>query len=125
MLRGRLEARLDRALERRYRSAANERFANHLYRERNYIFTFLYYPGIDAANWRGEQAIRPAVVARKVWGGNRTPHGAQTQEILTSVLRTCHQQQRSATALLIDMLCSPRKRAWNLLNRAPSSAQRR
>ncbi len=115
VVRGRLEARLDRALERRYRAAANERFANHLYRERSYIFTFLYYPGLDATNWRGEQAIRPAVVARKVWGGNRTPQGAHTQEILTSVLQTARQQKCSAATLLIDMLCSPIKKAWNLL----------
>jgi transposase len=121
VLRGRLEARLDRALERRYRSAANERFANHLYRERNYIFTFLYYPGLDAANWRGEQAIRPAVVARKVWGGNRTPQGAHTQEILTSVLQTCHQQKRPAAALLVGMLCAPIKKTWNLLAPVRSS----
>lgn len=113
--RGRLEARLDRALQRSYRSGANERFANHLYRERNYVFTFLYYPGLDATNWRGEQAIRPAVVARKVWGGNRTPHGAHTQEILLSVLHTCWQQGRSAQPVLTELLCSPTALRLNLL----------
>lgn len=106
--RGRLEARLDRALQTRYRWATNERFANHLFRERNYIFTFLYYPGLDATNWRAEQALRPAVVARKVWGGNRTPNGAHVQEILTSLLATCRQQNRPAQAALMKLLCSPK-----------------
>ena len=64
--RGRLEARLDRALVRRYRWAANERFANHLYCERSCLFPFLSCPGLEATNWRAEQALRPAVVARKV-----------------------------------------------------------
>ena len=39
-----------------------------------------------------EQAIRPAVVNRKSCGGNRTWQGAQTQAILTSLFRTCHQR---------------------------------
>jgi transposase len=103
--RGRLEARLDAALERRYRWATNERLANHLYRERPCLFSFLYYPGLEATNWRAEQALRPAVVTRKVWG---TPAGARTQEILASLLRTCHQQNRSGQALLVQLLCSPR-----------------
>ena len=38
-------------------------------------------------NWRAEQAIRPAVVTRKVCGGNRTRHGADTQQILASIVR--------------------------------------
>ena len=69
--RGHLEARLDRVLERRTRSPANRRLANHLWREREAVFTFLYCPGLEATNWRAEQAIRPMVVTRKVWGGNR------------------------------------------------------
>jgi transposase len=106
VVRGRLEARLDRLLEARYRLPANERFANHLWRERNCLFTFLYCPGLDATNYRAEQAIRPAVVTRKVWGGNRTPAGAHTQGILASVLRTCHQRKLSAQAVLIRLLCA-------------------
>ena len=61
-------------------------------------FWFLIQPGVEATNWRAEQAIRPAVVNRKVWGGNRTLHGADAQSILMSVLRTCHQLSRDAMA---------------------------
>jgi transposase len=77
--RGRLEARLDGSLQHGYRSRRNRRLANHLLRERDALFTFLNCPGLEATNWRAEQAIRPMVVARKVWGGNRTARGAQTQ----------------------------------------------
>lgn len=112
--RGMLEARLDRLLVVRYHSPANERLANHLWRERNYIFTFLYCPGLDATNYRAEQAIRPAVVTRKVWGGNRTPTGAHTQEMLGTVLRTCHQRKLSAQAALIHLLCAPEPEALDL-----------
>lgn len=64
----------------------------HLQRERHGLFTFLTNPGVDATNWRAEQAIRPAVVNRKVWGGNRTWRGAATQGRIMSVLRTASQQ---------------------------------
>jgi len=55
-------------------------------------------------NWRAEQAIRPAVVNRKVWGGNRTPAGAAAQERLVSVLRTCVQKGKDAIGFLSDTL---------------------
>jgi transposase len=70
----------------------NRKLIKHLYREREAIVTFLTHPGVEATNWRGEQAIRPAVVNRKVWGGNRTWRGAATQGIVMSVLRTATQQ---------------------------------
>ena len=41
VVRGRLEARLDQLLEAHYRLSTNQRFANHLWRERNCLFTFL------------------------------------------------------------------------------------
>jgi transposase len=52
-------------------------------------FTFLGHPEVEPTNWEAEQAIRPAVVNRKVWGGNRTWAGAHAQEVLMSVLQTC------------------------------------
>jgi transposase len=50
---------------------------------------------LPATNWAAEQAIRPAVVNRKVWGGNRTVAGAAAQGIVTSVLETCKKQALS------------------------------
>jgi transposase len=92
--RGKLETRLDRELKRSYRSPQNQRLANHLRRERDAMFTFLYCSGLEATNYRAEQALRPMVVTRKVWGGNRTERGANTQSILVSILHTCRQQLR-------------------------------
>jgi len=51
------------------------------------------------------QAIARA--ARKVWGGNRAPRGAHTQEILVSLLATCRQQHHSARTVLSGLPCSP------------------
>src|SRR5712692_5995810 len=85
---GRLEAAMDRLLDKNYRTASNERLAKHLRQQREYLFTFLHCPGLEGTHCRAEWAIRPAVMARKVWGGNRTWNGANVQQNLMSVLRT-------------------------------------
>jgi transposase len=112
--RRRLEVRMDRTLERRCRSPQNRRLANHLLRERDALFTFLSCPGLEATNWRAEQAIRPMVVTRKVWGGNRTSRGAHTQGILVSILQTCRQQLRSASSILQKLICAPQPKPVDL-----------
>jgi transposase len=79
----------------------------HLVNERDALFTFVALPGIDATNWRAEQAIRPAVVNRKVWGGNRTWRGAATQGRMMSVLRTAAQQGVDAIDYLSRLARAP------------------
>jgi transposase len=105
---GKLEAKLDRMLERRRRNPANHRLARHLEHERPWLFTFLRCPGLDATNNAAELAIRGMVIARKVWGGNRTWEGARTQQILVSVLRTCWQQGKDAFTRGVRLLRAPR-----------------
>jgi transposase len=73
-------------------NADNDRFAKHLYNLQDSLFSFLQFDGIDATNYRAEQAIRPATANRKVWGGNRTDVGAKAQSILMSVIRTTTQR---------------------------------
>jgi transposase len=63
--------------------------------------------GIDATNNAAERALRPAVVARKTWGGNRTETGASTQQILMSVLQTCHQQGKDSFERIVELWRSP------------------
>lgn len=62
---------------------------------------------MQATNWRAEQAIRPAVVTRKSWGGNRTWAGAEAWQVLASVLRTATQQARDPVELLARLLQAP------------------
>ena len=103
---GRLEAAMDRLLARAVRAPANRRLAQHLDHERPYLFSFLHCPGLDATNNVAERALRPAVCARKTWGGNRTAAGARAQQILASVLRTCGQQRRDPFTRLVGLLRS-------------------
>ena len=100
--RGRLLARLSRLIDNPPPLDDAECFAAHLASEFGAIFTFLWDPSVDATNWRAEQAIRPAVVIRKVCGGNRTRKGADTQQVLASVVRTARQRN-------LDLPCAVRR----------------
>ena len=74
----------------------------------------LYCPELEATNYRAEQAIRPMVVTRKVWGGIRTPRGAHTQSVLVSILHTCRQQLRPAISVVAWLLRSPKPEVLDL-----------
>jgi len=99
--------RFDLLFEQAHPHDANRRLIKHLRHERAALFSFLAIDGVDATNWRGEQAVRPAVVNRKVWGGNRTERGAVTQGRVMTFLRTAHQQGADAIALLVDLARAP------------------
>jgi transposase len=98
--------------------AANEKFAKFLERHVNEVFTFLVplarttssgaaYELLPAANYLGEQAIRPAVVNRKVWGGNRTHRGAAAQSTLSTIVLTSLQRALDPLAWLQRLRQSP------------------
>ena len=103
-VRGRLVARLGRLIDAPPPLDDAERFARHLATEFAAVFLFLWDLSVDATNWRAEQAIRPAVVIRKVCGGNRTRHGADSQQVLASVVRTARQRDLDLPPLIATML---------------------
>jgi hypothetical protein len=109
-------------LARNYRDAANRRLRKHLRHERPYIFTYLYCPGLEATNYRGEQAIRALIGARKNWGGNRTDRGARAQAVLTSILQTAKQQGKSLFDVVVQLLCGRDKN--KVLNLVPLARER-
>jgi transposase len=100
--------------------AGNERLASFLDFHVGEVFNYLRRPTIDATNWRAEQAVRPAVVNRKVWGGNRTEVGAAAQGVLTSVLRTAAQHGQQTLDFLSATLRAPFGRAPRLIHPAPT-----
>ena len=103
---GMIRAEMDRLLSWSPTDEENRKLLKHLRKERDALFTFLYDPSVPASNWWGEQAMRPAVVTRKVWGGNRTEHGAHTQAILASFFRSSHQQGVDPGPMIELVLCS-------------------
>ena len=78
------------------RSESNEEAVRHrLHKQRDHLFTFLDHEGVDATNNLAERQLRPAVIARKISCGNKTPKGARTWQILTSLAATCVQRVTS------------------------------
>ena len=91
---------------------------------RGEILTFLYEPDIEATNWPAEQAVRPLVVNRKVFGGNRTAAGGHAQEILGSVFATLAQRALDTLSFVSRIICLPadqRPRLIHQLLPAPSN----
>jgi hypothetical protein len=85
-----------------------ERVANRLRKRRQWLFTFLDHPGVEATNNRAERALRPAVIARKLSCGNKTARGKRTWEILASLAATCHQRGQNLVEFLGPMLLLPK-----------------
>ena len=104
---GRLTARLERVVAGRFTHNGNRRLANFLKNHACEVFAYLRHPGMAATNYRGEQSIRPAVVNRKVWGGNRTWLGAWAQSVLMSVIGTCLLRRIDPLNFFIEALISP------------------
>ncbi|MCU4187266.1 IS66 family transposase [Acidiferrimicrobium sp. IK] len=105
-----LNARLDTLCARPVGHEANRRLLAHLDRQSSAMFTFLTAEPaleVDATNWRAETGIRPAVVNRKVWGGNRTWRGATTQGRITSIIRTANQHGIDAVNYIADRARGP------------------
>ena len=120
--RGRLNARLARLIDAPPPLDDAERFAAHLANEFPAVFLFLWDPSLDATNWRAEQAIRPAVVIRKVCGGNRTRHGADTQQVLASIVRSARQRGLDLPPLIAALLRAPEPAVPELLGLPPPTA---
>jgi transposase len=103
--RGRLAAALDRLLAGHYTDPDNARLAKLLRKHRAQLLVFLDDEAVAPTNARAEQEIRPAVVVRKTSACNRSPTGAATHAILTSLIRTCRQQGHSFLALGLALWC--------------------
>lgn len=102
-----LRDRLDALLAWSPTHEPNDRLLDHLWTERDHLFTFLEHPGTPATNWESEQGLRPMCVARKNRGGNAAWSGAHTTEVLASVLRTARQQHLDPVSVLVPVLQSP------------------
>jgi transposase len=114
-----LQARIDRFCAARPTHEPNRRLVAHVTRERHHLLTFLSRPGVQATNWRAEQAIRPIVCNRKHWGGNKTRQGADTTAVVASLLRTATQQHLDPITMLTEIQQTRRPPADLALGRSP------
>lgn len=97
-----LEARLTRLLAPRYGAPEEEKVARRFRNQREHVFTFLHHPEVAATNNLAERQLRPAVISRKLSGGNGTERGARAWEVLTSLAATCRQRGSSFVAFMAN-----------------------
>jgi len=81
-----------------------QRLAKRLTKHANQLFTFLEQMDVDSDNNRAERAIRPAVVTRKISGGNRSQKGTEALGIITSLIQTCKLQDRDFVEVGLDVI---------------------
>ena len=99
---GEFSAALDSITEATGGDPLEERVRNRLFKQRDHLFTFLDHEEVEATNNLAERQLRPAVIARKLSCGNKTPKGARHWKILTSLAATCGQRDSS----YIDLVAS-------------------
>jgi hypothetical protein len=81
--------------------------AQRLLKHRPELFVFISDPAVPATNNLAERSLRPAVVARKISGGTRSPKGSETKMALMSHFGTWQLQDKPLLATCQDLLLSP------------------
>jgi len=116
----RMEARLDRSLQRRYRSLGNQRLANCLLRVRDPLFAYLSRPDLEGTNWGAEQAIHPMAVARN--GRKQTTQELTPEAASSALCKRAASNSARCSPLRQKLICSPQPRilapyhSWPLNN---------
>jgi hypothetical protein len=76
------------------------------------VLLFLHDPAIEPTNNRGERALRPAVIVRKLSHGSKNERGAEAFAGFTSVLQTAAKQpDRSLIGTLQNLFQSENRQA--------------
>lgn len=86
-----LDNHFDKLLKRPVTQPGDVAIQNRLLKQQAHLLGCLYQPAAEPTNNRAERALRPAVIARKLSCGNRTPRGKQTWQVLASLAETCRQ----------------------------------
>jgi transposase len=100
----RIHQRLGELAGATYETHDCQRLAKRLSKHAHQLFTFLEQMDVESDNNRAERAIRPAVVTRKISGGNRSPKGTEALGIITSLIQTCKLQDRDFVEVGLDVI---------------------
>jgi transposase len=91
-LKKRLYHRLEQFLATPSQDKGAQRLTKRLNRHKQELFTFLEHEGVSPYNNHADQQMRKPVLTRKVSQQNRSEHGANTQAILMTLLRSAELQ---------------------------------
>ena len=87
-------------------TAPQRLLAQRLLKHRPELFVFISNPAVPATNNLAERSLRPAVVARKISGGTRSPKGSETKMALMSHFGTWQLQGKPLLPTCQELLLS-------------------
>lgn len=89
-----IRRRIDALLLGGYCDALTENFCKELVEHSDHLWTFLDVEGVEPTNNAAEQALRHAVIWRKLSFGTQSKSGSEFVERLLTVIETCRRQSR-------------------------------
>jgi hypothetical protein len=87
--------------------APQRTLAQRIMKHRHELFVFVSHPAAPADNNLAERSLRPAVVARKISGGARSPKGSDTKMGLMSLFGTWQVQGKPLLSTCRELLTTP------------------
>jgi transposase len=87
-------------------NAPQRLLAQRILKHRPELFVFITNPAVPATNNLAERSLRPAVVARKISGGTRSPKGSETKMALLSHFGTWQVQGKPLLTSCQELLLS-------------------
>jgi transposase len=97
-----IRARVEGYLLRGYFDARVSGFCKELLEHSERLWTFVEVPGVEPTNNGAEQALRHAVIWRKLSFGTQSAGGSRFVERLLTVIETCRRQRRNVFQWLVE-----------------------
>jgi transposase len=97
-----IRARVEALLLRGYFNPRTGSLCKELVEHRAWLWTFLDHDGVEPTNNAAEQALRHAVIWRKLSFGTQSASGSRFVERMLSIIETCRRQCRNVFAWLAD-----------------------
>jgi len=101
-----IRRRIEAYLLRGYFDVRAYNFCKELWEHRERLWTFLEVDGVEPTNNAAEQALRHAVIWRKLSFGTQSASGSRFVERMLTVIETCRRQQRNVFAWLTDAVAA-------------------
>jgi transposase len=97
-----IRQRVDALLLRGYYNALTHNFCKELVEHGAHLWTFIDVEGVEPTNNAAEQALRHAVIWRKLSFGTQSRSGSQFVERMLTVIETCRRQKRNVYSWLVE-----------------------
>jgi transposase len=97
-----IRAEVESLLLRSYFHARVAGFCKGLWEHRQNLWTFVKVEGVEPTNNTAEQALRQAVIWRKLSFGTQSAAGSRFVERLLTVVETCRRQKRNVLSWMIE-----------------------